>query len=139
MTANYTLENTNDQQHSRHLAQTCRKPKSGRLDSLLFDSVVFHSPVVNPPMVGKAATIKYLAAAFRVFFNDSFRNVREITSSHDAMLEFQVEIDGVSVNSLNMIKWNDEGKIVDFKVMLRPLKDMAVVGHKMAAVLQSKA
>jgi hypothetical protein len=108
------------------------------LDSLLSDEVVFHSPVVHTPQVGKAITTQYLAAAFRVFFNESFRYVREITNSRDAVLEFQVEIDGVSVNGVDMIKWDDEGKIVEFKVMIRPLKAINLIQQKMAAMLQSQ-
>jgi hypothetical protein len=107
------------------------------LDSLLSDKVVFHSPVVHAPQVGKAITTQYLSAALRVFFNESFRYVREIASSRDAVLEFEVEIDGISVNGVDMIKWDDEGKIVEFKVMLRPLKAINLIHQKMAAMLQA--
>ena len=60
----------------------------------------------------------------------------EIVGEHDAVLEFLVQIDGVSVNGVDMIKWDDEGKIVEFKVMLRPLKAINLVHLKMAAMLQ---
>lgn len=108
----------------------------GALDSLLSGDVVFHSPVVHTPKVGKAVATQYLAAALRVFGNESFRYVREITGGRDAVLEFQVEIEGVSVNGVDMIRWDDEGKIVDFKVMLRPLKAINLVHQKMAAMLR---
>ncbi|MCK9380405.1 MAG: nuclear transport factor 2 family protein [Sulfuritalea sp.] len=107
------------------------------LDALLADDAVFHSPVVHTPQVGKAITRKYLAAAFHVFGNESFRYVRELTGDRDAILEFQVEIDGISVNGVDMIKWNDAGKIVEFKVMLRPLKAVNLIHQKMAAMLQA--
>jgi hypothetical protein len=81
-------------------------------------------------------TQRYLAAAFGVFGNASFRYVRELRSDHDAVLEFQVEIDGLSVNGVDMIKWDDDGKIVDFKVMIRPLKAINLIHQKMAALLQ---
>jgi len=106
------------------------------LGLLLADNVVFHSPVVHSPQVGKALTQSYLTAAFAVFFNASFHYVREIVGEHDAVLEFLVQIDGVSVNGVDMIKWDDAGKIVDFKVMLRPLKAISLVHLKMAAMLQ---
>jgi len=105
------------------------------LDSLLADDVVFHSPVVHTPQVGKAS---YLAAAFHVFFNESFRYVREIVGPGDAALEFQVEIDGIAVNGIDLIKWNDAGRIVEFKVMIRPLKAINLIHQKMAAMLQAK-
>jgi hypothetical protein len=107
------------------------------LDSLLADGVVFHSPVVHTPQVGKIVTTQYLTAALRVFFNESFRYVREIAGEREAVLEFQVEIDGVSVNGVDMIRWDEQGKIIDFKVMIRPLKAINLIHQKMAAVLQA--
>ena len=109
----------------------------GGLDSLLADEAVFHSPVVHTPQVGKVLTQRYLTAAFSVFFNATFRYVREIVGERDAVLEFLVEIDGITVNGVDMIKWNSQGKIVEFKVMLRPLKGINVIHQKMAAVLQA--
>ncbi|HTN65574.1 MAG TPA: nuclear transport factor 2 family protein [Burkholderiaceae bacterium] len=105
------------------------------LDSLLAEDAVFHSPVVHTPQVGKAITRQYLAAALQVFGNESFRYVREVAGKQDAVLEFQVEIDGISVNGVDMIKWNEAGQIVDFKVMLRPLKAVNLIHQKMAALL----
>ncbi|MET0340272.1 MAG: nuclear transport factor 2 family protein [Polyangiales bacterium] len=107
------------------------------LDALLSERVVFHSPVVHTPQVGKAITARYLAAAFRVFFNDTFRYVREVQGPRDAVLEFQVEIDGIAVNGVDMIAWDDDEKIVDFKVMIRPLKAIQLIHQKMAAMLQA--
>ena len=105
------------------------------LDALLADDVVFHSPVVHKPQVGKAVTMQYLSAAFYVFFNDTFQYLRETTSSYDAILEFTVDIDGISVNGVDMLKWNDEGKIVEFKVMIRPLKAIQLIHQKMGDML----
>ena len=107
------------------------------LNSLLAEDVVFHSPVVHTPQVGKSITHKYLSAAFHVFLNESFRYVREINGPRDAALEFQVEIDGISVNGVDMLKWDDEGKIVEFKVLIRPLKAVNLIHQKMAAMLQA--
>jgi hypothetical protein len=107
------------------------------LNTLLAENVVFHSPVVHAPQVGKAITRRYLAAALDVLFNESFQYVREIVSDHDAALEFVVEIDGISVNGVDMIAWDDDGRIVDFKVMLRPLKAINLIHQKMAAMLQT--
>lgn len=106
------------------------------LDALLDDEAVFHSPVVHKPQVGKAITQKYLAAAFQVFFNESFRYVREVKGEHDAVLEFMVELDGITVNGVDMIRWNDAGRITEFKVMLRPLKAVNLIHQKMGAMLQ---
>ncbi len=107
------------------------------LNALLAENAVFHSPVVHTPQVGKAITHRYLTAAFGVLFNESFRYVREIVADHDAALEFVVEIDGISVNGVDLIAWDDDGRIVDFKVMLRPLKAINLIHQKMAAMLQA--
>lgn len=107
------------------------------LDALLADDVVFLSPVVHTPQAGKAITTRYLAAAFHVFFNPSFRYVREIAGPRDAVLEFEVEIDGIAVNGIDMLKWNDEGRIVEFKVFIRPLKAVNLIHQQMGAMLQA--
>ncbi|TJY64801.1 nuclear transport factor 2 family protein [Sinimarinibacterium sp. CAU 1509] len=109
------------------------------LDVLLADNAVFHSPVVHTPQRGKARTQTYLAAAFAVFFNDSFRYVREVVQGPEAVLEFTVEIDGIEVNGVDMITWDATGRIVDFKVMLRPLKAINLIHQKMAEMLQRGA
>jgi hypothetical protein len=109
------------------------------LDALLADEAVFLSPVVHTPQVGKAITKKYLAAAFHVFFNDSFRYVRILQSERDAVLEFDVKLDGITVNGVDMIRWNDAGKITEFKVMLRPLKAVNLIHQKMGEMLQAQA
>jgi SnoaL-like domain len=108
------------------------------LGALLADEVVFYSPVVHAPQVGKTITVRYLSAAFVVFFNESFRYVREIAGPRDAALEFEVEIDGVLVNGVDMLKWDDDGRITEFKVLIRPLKAINLIHQRMAALLQAK-
>lgn len=107
------------------------------LAALLANEVVFHSPVVHRPQPGKAITTVYLTAAFHVFFNESFRYVREITGPRDAALEFTVTIDGVEVNGVDLLRWNDDGRITDFKVMIRPMKGIQLIHAKMAAMLEA--
>jgi hypothetical protein len=105
------------------------------LDSLLAENVIFYSPVVHTPQTGKAITTMYLMAALHVFGNESFRYVREVVGERDAVLEFETEIDGITVNGVDMIKWNADGKIVEFKVMVRPLKAINLIHQKMAEML----
>lgn len=109
---------------------------AGLLD-LLAEDAVFHSPVVHTPQRGRALAHWYLAAAFQVFFNERFRYVRELVDGRDAVLEFETEIDGIVVNGVDMIRWNGQGRIVDFKVMLRPLKAINLIHQKMARVLEA--
>ncbi len=93
---------------------------------------------MHAPQIGKAITTQYLAAAFHVFFNETFRYVREVTGPSDAVLEFQVEIDGISVNGVDMLKWDAQGRIVEFKVMIRPLKAINLIHQKMGEMLQAR-
>lgn len=109
------------------------------LNELLADDVVFYSPVVHTPQIGKAITTVYLTVALHVFGNDSFRYVREGVGESDAVLEFETEIDGIIVNGVDMIKWNDAGQIVEFKVMVRPLKAINLIHQKMGEMLQSRS
>jgi len=114
-----------------------RERDPSKLGTLLSDDVVFLSPVVHTPQRGKALCSAYLGAALHVFGNESFRYVREIVGASDAMLEFEfeTEIDGVIVNGVDIIKWNEGGQIVEFKVMLRPLKAVNVIHERMGAML----
>ncbi len=102
------------------------------LNDLLDDNVIFHSPVVHTPQVGKAITLMYLTAAFYVLYNESFKYVREVVSDNDAALEFTVEIDGLFVNGVDLITWDDNDKIIDFKVMIRPLQAVNLIHQKMS-------
>jgi hypothetical protein len=115
-----------------------RTRNAGGIGDLLADDAVFYSPVVHTPQVGKHMTQMYLAAAFQVLFDPTFKYVREIVGPNDAVLEFEVEIDGVRVNGVDLITWNDAGKIVAFKVMIRPLKAINLIHQKMGAMLQPK-
>jgi hypothetical protein len=107
------------------------------LDELLDESAVFLSPVVHTPQVGRKLTAKYLSAALHVFVNPTFHYVREIIGAHDAMLEFETELDGILVNGVDIIQWNEAGRIVEFKVMLRPLKAVNLIHQMMGAMLQA--
>lgn len=114
-----------------------RTQDSSGLHALLAEDAVFYSPVVHTPQRGKALVAQYLTAAFHVFFSPNFSYVREIVGDSDAVLEFETEIDGVLVNGIDLIKWNDAGQIVEFKVMLRPLKAINLIHQRMATMLQS--
>lgn len=105
------------------------------LSALLADDAVFHSPVVHTPQVGKPVVMAYLVAASHVLGNASFRYVRELVDGDEMMLEFVTELNGVMVNGVDIIRWNADGRISDFKVMVRPLKAINAVWEMMAAQL----
>ena len=112
-----------------------RTQDANGLTALLADDAVFHSPVVHAPQAGARLVARYLGAAFQVFFNPTFRYVREIVGASDAMLEFETVIDEIKVNGVDIIHWNEAGKITEFKVMIRPLKAINAVHARMAALL----
>jgi ketosteroid isomerase-like protein len=106
------------------------------LDNILAESVVFHSPVVHTPQTGKPITTLYLTAALHVLNNNTFKYLREVVSGNHAVLEFQTVIDGITINGVDMISWGKDGRITDFKVMLRPLKAVNMVHKMMGDMLQ---
>lgn len=111
---------------------------SNGLGELLDEDVVLYSPVVQTAQRGKQETLVYLTGAFKVFFNNSYRYVREFSGSNDAVLEFETEIDGVVVNGVDMIKWNEHGRIVELKVMLRPLNSINKIHQDMAEKFKAR-
>jgi len=106
------------------------------LDDLLADEVIFQSPAVHTPQVGKAVTRRYLEAAQHVLMNDSFRYIGEWFGESSAILEFEAVIDGLQLNGVDMIHWDESGRIVRFKVMVRPFKALQALMPLMARELE---
>ncbi len=105
------------------------------LAELVAEDAVFHSPVVHTPQEGRAIVVAYLAAAGTVLGGEDFRYVRELVGGNEACLEFVTELDGIHVNGVDLIRFGDDGRIEDFKVMVRPLKAVNKVWELMAAQL----
>ena len=109
------------------------------LKALLAEDAVFHSPVVHTPQEGRDKVFAYLHAASHVLGGDDFRYLREIADGDQACLEFQTSLDGIQINGVDIITWNEYGKSSDFKVMVRPLKAINKVWEKMTAMLAAQA
>jgi hypothetical protein len=105
------------------------------LAEIIREDAVFHSPVVHTPQRGRALVVAYLAAAGQTLGNASFRYVRELVDGNDALLEFETEMGGIHVNGVDLIRFDADGMIADFKVMVRPLKAVNKVWEAMAAQL----
>ncbi|MEH3101000.1 nuclear transport factor 2 family protein [Sphingomonas adhaesiva] len=111
-------------------------PSADTLAALLAEDVVFHSPAVHMPQVGKAVTMKYLSAAAEVLGGDDFTYVGEWRADRSAVLEFTCTIgDAIKVDGVDIIGWDEDGRIVSFKVMIRPMKALNTVVPLMAAAL----
>jgi hypothetical protein len=123
----------------------------GGLDELLDDDVVFYSPIVYTPQAGKAVTKLYLEAAGQTLPGDAagtsgdrtgeggggrFRYTKQVLDGDTAVLEFETTVEGLYVNGVDIIRANAEGRIVEFRVMIRPLQAVNLVHRQMAAMLE---
>ena len=118
-----------------HEGLTSNDPKL--LDEILDESCVFTSPIVFKPIEGKEMSKLYLMGAGQTFDMDRFKYVRELVDGLDSVLEFETYIGDISVNGVDIIRWNDEGKIIDFKVMIRPLQAIGALQKKMSEALEN--
>lgn len=137
--------------------QQVRGEFAGGLDALLADDVVFYSPIVFSPQKGIDLTKMYLQAAGATFEAGSkaqgatasnsesrseskpetkFHYTKEVLSGNVAILEFETEMGGTYINGVDIITWNDEGRIIEFKVMIRPLQAVNLMHQQMAAMLE---
>ena len=119
-----------------HEAVERRDPS--RLSGLIAEHAVFRSPAVHTPQEGRSLVAAYLAGALvvlgpRLTYHDEW--VRE----HDAVLRFTTEVDGLEVEGVDMITWDDDGRITQFTVMIRPLKALNAVVARMAEELARRA
>ena len=105
------------------------------LAAQLHPDCVFLSPIVHTPQRGRDLTLAYLGAAGETLGNDSFHYTRIFDCGDRAVLEFETEMDGVFVNGIDMIEWDRDGRIIEFKVMVRPLKAIETVHGAMKAML----
>ncbi len=104
------------------------------LAALLSDDVVFRSPAVHSPQPGKELTTAYLSAAV-VVLGPTLDYKRQWYAERNAVLEFEAELDGLTVHGIDLFEWNDAGQIVEFTVMVRPVKGLEKLIEKMAAEL----
>ena len=107
------------------------------LKSILAENVTFYSPVVFTPQKGRSLTLLYLMAAAQVFNNKSFSYTKEIISKNHATLEFELNINEIKINGIDLITWNEEGMIIEFKVFIRPLQGVNVIHKMMQQMLES--
>ena len=107
----------------------------GQLEEMLADDAVFYSPAVFSPQRGRDLTAAYLRAAGQMFAGTGFHYVEKWFGTDSAVLHFAAEVDGLSVEGIDMIHWNADGKITSVKVMIRPFKALQGVVERMGALL----
>jgi hypothetical protein len=108
------------------------------LDALLADDAVFRSPAVHTPQEGKALTTSYLRAAL-VVLGPTLAYQHEWYDDSSAVLEFNAELDGLTVHGVDMIRWDESGRITEFTVMVRPFKGLQKLMEKMIIELVPQA
>ena len=106
------------------------------LEEILDDSVTFYSPVTFTPQKGKEITLMYLSAVAEVFEGNSFSYTHEIIDGNMASLEFELELEGIHINGLDLITWNEDQKITEFKVFIRPLQGLNALHKNMGLILK---
>jgi ketosteroid isomerase-like protein len=106
-----------------------------QLDEMLAEDAVFYSPAVFTPQRGRATAVAYLRAAEQMFAGTNFHYVEKWYGPDSAVLHFAADVDGLSVEGIDMIHWNDDQEITSFKVMIRPFKALQGVIGKMAELL----
>lgn len=108
------------------------------LDDMLAEDAVFYSPAVFAPQRGRALTSAYLRAAEHMFSGTGFHYVEKWIGADSAVLHFAAEVDGLTLEGIDMIHWNADGKITSVKVMIRPFKALQGVIARMAELLSGK-
>jgi SnoaL-like domain len=115
-----------------HAIAQARDPAG--LADLLADDVVFRSPAVHGDQQGKELTTAYLSAAV-VVLGPTLTYRRQWYAESNAVLEFEAELDGLKLHGIDMLQWNDAGKLIEFTVMVRPIRGLEKLIEKMAAQL----
>lgn len=106
-------------------------------EALVADDAVFESPALHKPQVGKELVSMYLRGALLVLDNGTFRYVDEWISERSAVLEFEAVVDGLEVNGVDILRWNDHDRVTGFKVMMRPFKGLTAVMAAMRKLLEA--
>ena len=111
---------------------------TGQLGQMLAEDAVFYSPAVFTPQRGRALTAAYLRAAEHMFSATNFHYVEKWYGENSAVLHFAADLDGLSLEGIDMIHWNEDGQITSFRVMIRPFKALQGVIAKMAELLAAQ-
>jgi hypothetical protein len=102
---------------------------------LLADDIEFHSPVTFHPFVGRQTVGDLLEIVGKTFEN--FRYTDELQGDGTHILVFRAEIGGRELEGLDLLRFDDDGLIADFTVMIRPMSGLVpfaqAVGEKVAA------
>jgi len=104
------------------------------LESIVADNAVFRSPVANTPYPGKKVVCVVLRGAMKVF--QDFEYHRELFDTENSVcLEFSARVGDKELKGIDLVKFDADGKIVEFEVMVRPLTGVMALGEAMKATV----
>lgn len=104
------------------------------LREILHPDVEFHSPTLWEPKKGRDITQYILKMVIDIF--QDFEYQREWVDGNNLALEFSARVDDKQVKGIDLIRWNDEGQIVHFEVMMRPINGLQLMFEKMTEHLR---
>ncbi|WP_406852330.1 nuclear transport factor 2 family protein [Brevundimonas sp. BH3] len=105
------------------------------LDAILHPDAVFRSPMAFKGYASAPAVKLVLSTVIQVFENFTYHRSFAGDDRSSIILEFSADVGGKSLKGIDMIRFDDDGKIVDFEVMVRPLNGLQALGAEMGARL----
>jgi 2,4-dienoyl-CoA reductase (NADPH2) len=104
----------------------------GELGSILSPNAVFRSPMAHTPYPSAQAVQLILGTVVKVFENFTYHREFANPAGNSVVLEFSAQVNGKDVKGIDMIQFDDEGRITDFEVMVRPMSGLQALGDEMA-------
>lgn len=108
------------------------------LRSLVADDAVFRSPVAHQPYTGAEKVVFILQNAEQVFSNFAYHRSFLSEDGASVVLEFSAEVGEKQLKGIDMIRFDEDGRIVEFEVMVRPASGVQALGDAMAARLRGR-
>jgi hypothetical protein len=109
-----------------------------QLDALLSEDAAYISPFHDHPRIGRQAARLQISGMLKLVAEGEKKYLRQIIGSHDAMLEFEATLDRLTLNGVEILKWDDDCKITEVRIMLRPVDAAGIARGRMEKLLLSK-
>lgn len=108
------------------------------LASIVHPDAVFRSPMAIHPYQPAAALILALNTVLKVFEDFSYHRQLASDDGLNAVLEFSARVGDKQLKGIDLVRFDEDGKIVEFEVMVRPLSGLQALGAEMGARLAEK-
>lgn len=119
----------------KHWHAMIRQGDLKALPELLDPKAVFRSPMAHTPYPGAPVVAMILNTVVDVFENFEYHRELATEDGLNVVLEFSAQVGGKELKGIDMIRFNEEGKIVEFEVMVRPLSGLQALGAEMGSRL----